>query len=301
MKNLNSLYSWRQLVTAVAAINLCATLTVSAGIPTQERENLIALYTSAGGNGWSNNANWCSGACTATGTPSFNTSGTECTWFGIVCDPSNSHVIVVNLPSNNLSGSIPSLEGLTQLAFFYAYSNQLSGPIPPLSGLTQLSTFVVSNNHLTGLIPSLTGLTHLAVFDVDTNDLSGQMPTLAGLTQLVGFYAFNNQLSGPIPSLSGLSRLNSFIVFNNHLTGPIPSLSELTNLNGFFVNDNELTGPVPAVAAGRPRSARLCPNRLDTTPTANDAAWDTATQTTPWWATPFSSNRCDEVFFNGFD
>ena len=76
----------------------------------------------------------------------------------------------------------------------------------------------------------------------------------------------------------------SFIVNNNQLTGPIPPLAGLTNLAGFYVNNNQLSGNVPAVPA--PTNAlvnggsSLCPNYLNQTA---DAAWDTATGSTPWY------------------
>jgi hypothetical protein len=56
----------------------------------------------------------------------------------------------------------------------------------------------------------------------------------------------------------------------------------LTNLTSFNVQNNQLTGGVPDVpspSALLPRSSNLCPNRL--TPSTN-AAWDTATGSTPW-------------------
>lgn len=263
----------------LATVSLCATWTVSAAIPQGEREDLIALYTSAGGNGWSNNTNWCSGACPAVGTPTVNAPGTECTWFGIVCDASNSHVISINLPNNKLIGNLPVFANLGDLQLFVATNNNLSGPIPSLTRLTQLDTFWVYSNQLSGHIPSLAGLTHL--FDFRVN---------------------HNQLDGSIPSLIGLTSLQRFDVGTNNLTGPIPSLTGLINLDSFLVGGNKLTGPVPAVpTTGHPNFAILCPNRLDLTPTANDTAWNTATGTTPWWATPFRSNRCDDLFNTSFE
>jgi Leucine-rich repeat (LRR) protein len=56
--------------------------------------------------------------------------------------------------SNQLTGPIPSLSGLTALQYFDVGSNQLTGPIPSLSGLTALQNFYVNNNHLTGPVPA---------------------------------------------------------------------------------------------------------------------------------------------------
>ena len=267
-----------------------------AAIPAAERQVLIAIYNGTGGAGWTTSTNWNGAA------------GTECTWFGVICDGGQTTVTSIDLNTNNLTGSlpatlnnltglvtfyvndnqltgpIPSLAGLNNLADFYAYSNQLTGPIPSLAGLTNLANFGVYGNQLTGTIPSLTGLTNLASFYAYNNQLSGPIPSLAGLTNLADFSVSNNQLTGSIPSLAGLTNLAYFYAYNNQLSGPIPSLAGLTNLARFWVNNNQLSGNVPAVPA--PTNAlvnggsRLCPNYLNQTA---DAAWDTATGATPWY------------------
>jgi hypothetical protein len=95
------------------------------------------------------------------------------------------------------------------------------------------------------------------------------------------FDASNNQLSGELPSLDGLAYLDQFYVGGNHLTGSVP--------------------PVPSSSQEVRFSARLCPNPLTTTASPNDTGWDTATGYTPWWATPFTNNLCDDIFSDGFD
>ena len=268
-----------------------------AAIPAAERQALIDIYNGTGGAGWTTSTNWNGVA------------GTECTWYGVTCDVGQTTVTGIDLNTNNLTGSlpatlnnltglvtfyvndnqltgsIPSLTGLTNLAYFYAYRNQLTGPIPSLAGLTNLAEFIVYNNQLTGSIPPLAGLTGLVNFYAYNNQLTGPIPSLAGLPNLASFYAYNNQLTGSIPSLAGLTNLAYFYAYNNQLSGPIPSLAGLTNLARFWVNNNQLSGNVPAVPA--PTNAlvnggsSLCPNYLNQTA---DAAWDTATGSTPWYA-----------------
>ena len=304
------------------------TLTVSA-TTAEERSDLITLYLDTQGGGWTDNTGWCSGSCPLIGPPLFNTSGTECSWNGIACD-SNEHVIGISLGSNNLIGSLPSFTHLVYLQYFYAGnnaltgnslntsflmnldtvyldSNQLDGVIPPIANITPLQIYVVSNNALTGSIPSLNGLPNLRTFNAGNNHLTGGLPPLVGLTSLETFVVSRNNLSGWIPCLStggtcnsGLTNLNVFDVDHNNLSGPIPSLTGLTNLGEFYVDYNRLTGAVPAVPTSG-MLARLCSNLLDLTPSAYDAAWNTATGLTHWWATPFSSNRCDELFNNDFE
>src|SRR6185369_19004 len=100
---------------------------------------------------------------------------------------------------NQLTGPIPSLQGLSNLQDFYVWSNQLSGTIPSLVGLTNLHTFIAFNNRLTGSIPSLQGLPNLINFSVSANQLTGGIPTLDGLA-LQNFYVGANNLTGDVPA-----------------------------------------------------------------------------------------------------
>jgi IPTL-CTERM motif len=160
--------------------------------------------------------------------------------------------------SNQLTGSIPALTGLTALRVFYAYNNQLTGSLPALTGLTALQGFYVDSNRLTGSIPALTGLTALQNFNVSDNQLTGSIPALTGLTALWYFFVDRNQLTGPIPALTGLSALRIFYVDNNQLTGPVPALTGLSLIAGL---------------------SELCANRLTI---SIDPAWDAATGSIPW-------------------
>jgi hypothetical protein len=264
--------------------------TGQAGIPASERAVLLNLYNSTNGANWTNKTGWNGAA------------GTECSWFGVTCDGAQNHVTHVNLIQNNLTGTIPSLSGLTALQEFYVDNNQLTGSIPSLSGLTALHSFGVSGNQLTGSISSLSGLTALQYFWGNDNQLTGSIPSLSGLTALKHFYAHNNQLTGSIPSLSGLTALQYFNASINQLTGPIPSLNGLTALVRFYAQSNQLTGPIPslsgltdllsfhvdnnqltgAIPAASPSmfasQSTLCNNQLQSSGNAAiDAAWTTAT------------------------
>jgi len=207
-----------------------------AAIPASERAVLTDLYASTNGASWTNKTNW-NGAV-----------GTECDWYGVMCDATQSHVTGIGLDTNNLVGTLPSLSGLTALQSFQVSHNQLTGSIPSLSGLTSLVWFWAIGNQLTGSIPSLSGLSSLNSFHAFDNQLTGSIPSLSGLTALQNFTAQRNQLTGSIPSLSGLTALQSFYVNQNQLTGSIPSLSGLTALRDFHVNINQLTGTIPSLS-----------------------------------------------------
>lgn len=234
------------------------------------------------------------------------------------------NLVYFDVDNNQFVGSIPSLGGSPNLHYFYAYANQLTGPIPVLTGLSSLYDFQVDENQLTGAIPALSGLTNLRYFtasynqlsgtipsvanltnllalDLESNQLTGTIPPLTGLTNMKYFYADSNKLAGAIPALTGLTNLRDFVVYDNQLTGTIPALSGLTTLKYFWVHANRLTGSVPT-APPNLQSASLCPNPLTIVSQPSiDPAWDLATGNTPWWATPFPTNQCDELFYNDFE
>ena len=219
-------------------------------IPTSERRALLTLYASTQGASWTVRTNWLGAA------------GSECQWYGVVCNGGGDAVNVVSLPNNNLTGPLPD----------------------ELNALTHLGIFDVSNNRLIGPIPALTGLAELGNFNVAGNQLTGSIPSLYGLAQLRNFIASDNRLTGAIPNLTGTPLISFFHVANNQLTGTIPALDGLTHLSGFNVGGNQLTGDVPSVPvptglqAGR---STLCPNYLNHTA---DAAWNAATGQSPWYA-----------------
>ena len=75
---------------------LLVTGTTTAVIPQTERDALIALYDSTGGDFWDNNGGW------------LDPPGTECMWHGVVCDPGENHVEELHLVGNHLVGPLPA-------------------------------------------------------------------------------------------------------------------------------------------------------------------------------------------------
>ncbi|XP_075667290.1 receptor-like protein EIX2 [Castanea sativa] len=113
-------------------------------------------------------------------------------------------VKIIDLSSNNLSGSIPSeISVLSELCFLNLSQNQLIGKVPEKIGIMKkLESIDLSQNHLSGEIPlSLSSLTFLSHLNLSYNNLSGKIPLG---TQLQTFdalsYIGNPQLRGyPLP------------------------------------------------------------------------------------------------------
>mmetsp|Transcript_7252 Transcript_7252/g.10922 ORF Transcript_7252/g.10922 Transcript_7252/m.10922 type:complete len:1551 (-) Transcript_7252:120-4772(-) len=236
----------------------------------KEREVLMKLFTSTGGENWLDNTGWMEEAVH------------HCDWYGISCSnrrTGDGHVYKINLGKNGLDGTIPTeigtlsnLLGLSlsqndldgaipteigKLSSFFElnlYDNHLSGTIP--SELGQLNAFFnpldldLSTNHLNGSIPSELGLiSGMNSLNLSYNHLSGSIPSEIGLLYTLEFlFLSNNHLSRTIPSEVGiLSRLYTLDLSTNHLSGGMPSqVGLLSNLNQLDLSTNNLSGSIPS-------------------------------------------------------
>ncbi|GAA3591156.1 hypothetical protein Q4Q39_15825 [Flavivirga amylovorans] len=231
------------------------------GVPTSERDALMALYNATDGANWVNNTNW-------------NTSAPVCDWHGITV--TNGHVTVIYLISNQLTGNIPpELGNLSSLVDLDLNRNQLTGSIPPeLGNLSSLVELDLNRNQLIGSIPpelgNLSSLTYISLYDnqltgsippelgnlsslinltLDFNQLTGSIPPeLGNLSSLIYISLYSNQLTGSIPAeLGNLSSLRTLSLTLNKLTGSIPpELGNLSSLRSLALNLNQLTGSVPS-------------------------------------------------------
>ena len=147
-------------------------ITTTGAIPAGERAALIDLYNSTNGATWSTKTNW-------NGAP-----GTECTWYGVICDAGETTVESINIDSNNLTGTLPStLANLTNLRGLGLTRNySLGGPIPDaLATLANLEYMALSFNALTGSIPAALGsMPNLTSLEVNYNQLTGSIPAELG-------------------------------------------------------------------------------------------------------------------------
>ncbi len=220
-------------------------------IPQAEINALIDFYNSTGGPKWKNNSNWLS------------ESVSPCEWFGIKCE--NGHVVEIQLPDNNLTGTLPeSLGSFSELKILNLGNsdishaevmsndmpNQISGSIPKILGtLSNLEKLILRKNKFTGDIPpELGNLTKLIHLDLDFNLLTGNIPsTLSKLASLEKLFLRGNQLTGIIPSeLGNLVKLMELYLEGNSLTGVIPpSFGNLTSLMALALSNNKITGKIP--------------------------------------------------------
>ena len=122
------------------------------------------------------------------------------------------------------------------LTYIIAGSNNLTGDISALSGLTSLTQLRISGNNLTGDISALSRLTSLTNLSVNKNNLTGDISALSGLTSLTIFGGNNNNLTGDISALSRLTSLISVDLVNNaNIKGDMTSLKELTSLRSIYL------------------------------------------------------------------
>jgi Leucine-rich repeat (LRR) protein len=208
-------------------------------IPESERNALISFYNNTAGPAWIHRDRWLFSA------------GTECTWYGVTCNPGKSHITGINLYGNNLYGTIPTeIAGLPNLTSLNLSGNTVIGNLPnELTTLTNLTQLVLYNNRLTGSIPSQIGnLTKLQVFNLTNNSLSGNIPSsLGNCLSLTDLRLSNNRFAGGIiPEIGNLSLLQYLYLDRNQFAGSIPAaLGNLKLLLELSLSTNQLEGVIP--------------------------------------------------------
>ncbi|CAK9152283.1 unnamed protein product, partial [Ilex paraguariensis] len=182
---------------------------------------------------------------------SWNDSLHFCKWVGVTCSPSGERVMILNLESQRLVGSIPpSIGNLTFLTGINLRNNSFNGAIPQEMGrLIHLQHLNFTYNSFVGRIPTnITHCTELTVLDLVYNELVGLIPDqLSSLSKLLLLALGGNHLTGGIPAWVGnFSSLLRISLALNNLEGNIPhELGNLSSLKFFQVYGNELSGTIP--------------------------------------------------------
>ncbi|CAL5396837.1 unnamed protein product [Camellia sinensis] len=186
--------------------------------------------------------------------------------------------------SNQLTGPVLSLSGLSSLQFLFLNNNNFSSiPSDFFLGMTSLQgVYLDYNPYLPWRIPeSLQNASALQVFSASAANIIGNIPEFfGGFVNLGSLHlAFNNLESGLLGSFSGssiqslrlngqrgissklngsigvtqnLTQLNQVWLHSNSFSGPLPELSGLTGLQNFSVRDNRITGLVPVSLVNLP-------------------------------------------------
>ncbi|KAK9082049.1 hypothetical protein Syun_031448 [Stephania yunnanensis] len=159
---------------------------------------------------------------------SWNSTINFCEWRGVVCGRQHQKVVVLDLQSHGLVGSLsPHFGNLSFLHTINLQNSSFQGGIPSEVGrLFRLRIFGLSNYSFTGEIPSnLSRCSNLQVFSIGYNKLSGIIPKeLSSLQKLETLHLRENNLIGEIPdSLGNLSSLQLLNLSDNNLNGRIPN------------------------------------------------------------------------------
>ncbi|XP_044334752.1 receptor-like protein 13 [Triticum aestivum] len=164
------------------------------------------------------------------------------------------HLEVLDLSSNNLSGSMPNwlFTEETKLQQLYLGNNSLTGSLDPIwhaqSFLTDIN---IAMNHITGQLPAnLSSMfPNLSDLDLSSNDLFGHIPTpMCEISSMTFLDLSNNKLSGEVPAcvFTNYPGLSTLKVSNNRLGGPIfGGMNNLSNIKKLCLDGNKFTGTLP--------------------------------------------------------
>ena len=158
--------------------SLFATAEVEVVLTLTDREVLDSIYRLAGGENWTDTANWRSERPLSE-------------WAGVETNEAGK-VVGLSLANNNLVGRMPALLGeLGDLVTLDVSRNALVGPIPgDLQRLGRLRNLVLNGNALTGVLPpELGSLSALRYLHIGANSLSGVVPRSFAELELDTLYA----------------------------------------------------------------------------------------------------------------
>jgi Leucine-rich repeat (LRR) protein len=226
---------------------LAFSATIKAQVSEQEFQALKALYNATGGDNWTNRTGW--EHINTTATKDDVTTG----WYGIGAIE-NSHVTILNIDNNNMTGTLPAQIGdLMWMQEFALGSNKISGIIPSeIGNLINLNSISLNSNQISGPLPqSMKNLRNLKYLTLSSNPINSEFPgsILMHLTQLENLTIHRCNFSGTIPDIfDSLTQLSYLELESNLLTGEFPpSINRLKNISTISVGSNQLSGNLPSL------------------------------------------------------
>ncbi|TKY47379.1 Receptor protein kinase TMK1 [Spatholobus suberectus] len=127
-----------------------------------------------------------------------------CHWKHVVCSEQN-RVTRIQIGHQGLQGTLPNgtvLQTLTQLERLELQFNNISGPLPSLNGLSSLQVLILSNNQFTS-IPNdfFAGMSELQSVEIDNNPFKPwRIPdSILNCSSLQNFSANSANIFGTLP------------------------------------------------------------------------------------------------------
>ncbi|XP_044501520.1 putative kinase-like protein TMKL1 [Mangifera indica] len=170
------------------------------------------------------------------------------------------HLYSIQLPSANLSGSLPrELGEFSMLQSLYLNINSLRGTIPlELGYSSSLSDIDLGDNLFSGaLAPSIWNLCdRLVTLSLHGNSLSGALPEPALPNSTCNNFQLldlgSNKFSGSFPEfITRFPSLKVLDLSNNMLSGSIPESLTKLNLEKLNLSHNNFTGMLPSFGESR--------------------------------------------------
>ncbi|KAA8530693.1 hypothetical protein F0562_005373 [Nyssa sinensis] len=220
-----------------------------------------------------------------------------CNWIHVACSD-DKRITRIQIGHQNLKGTLPSnLSSLTELKRLELQWNNISGPLPSLNGLSSLQVLMLSNNQFSSIpIDFFSGMSSLQSVEIDNNpfsaweipeslrnastlqnfsansaditgkipdffspdefpglinlhlalnNLEGELPASFSGSQIESLWVNGQKLSGRIDVIKNMTFLKEVWLHSNAFSGPLPDFSGLGGLERLSLRDNSFTGPVP--------------------------------------------------------